>query len=967
MAFINLKNLFKTYNKGKSNEQKVLDNITLEFEKTGLYTIYGPSGCGKTTLLNTIGGLDKVDNGSIVIDSQNVNINTDYLRNKYIGFIFQNYYLNDNETVFDNVAFSLILKGVKDKNVIKEKVDKALDLVGLINYSRRYPNTLSGGQMQRVAIARAIVKDPEVILADEPTGNLDELNTIMIMDILKEISKSKLVILVTHEDNIVESYSDKIIKVEDGKVLSITDNYSTNGITSNKNVIYLKDLEHNELLNVYNTGISLNTYGSNLHTNITIINHNNKIYLKVDSSVNVITESSEVKIVNESAKDIIKHNEVKYNSLDFTTTSTSKMGVLFTLKSSLIKSIKTFNHLKSKGIKLLITILVLLAFVLVFNVATMGVAIKDYNDAIKNVDENMFFLPISEDIDYTDLMNDYQEHDIDYVSIISDSNLSNGTNLSFRIGNFVTANIPDIVVSGIFVTTDLLMYYPTIAGKSTLDNDYEIIISKSIAEKIIDSSNEQNGTLNDYSDLIGGKTSNNTQNSSITIVGIVDCNIDYYFVTDYMKTKEFIGNSNTISCIDDYPFFSGTLDKGYVFNLSNWIKQSQIMIQGKLYNTITIDSEETLFEYMNRIGVSTNINSYIENKQKEGISDDVAKVMFYFEECYHYYKDYKQEQLLLLFYNGDLTNPYQSPHYYSLNNNPLDDKVDLVKYLSFLESTNSVTMTSQYLYHMYMFKQDYGYYPESSDPLYMTEYTKNSNEYSSIFHYIIEESQKDFDYSIYDIYNIKPIVMNKEDYENIHKNLCYFSDDYLSEQFHSSSYDDIKYYSHYLMIHSTLPQDTFNYLINKYEDILISPESLIESKGDIVFDSLISSIILLVITISILGICIYFIMKANFMSNIKEIGIYRAIGVKKKNIVFRYMIESIVLTTLSTFIGYLISSILINYVQKQSFFSEFFYYPLWMALLLLVIIYGFFILFGTLPVLSLLRKTPSKILSKYDI
>ena len=212
---IRLQKLNKFYNKNRSNEIHVIDNTTLELPDNGLVTFLGHSGCGKTTLLNTIGGLDKPNSGRVYIDGKELTHKTsgkiDTMRNAYIGYIFQNYNLIENMTVFDNVALALKMVGIKDKDQIKERVNYCLKSVGIYQFRNRRANALSGGQRQRVGIARAIVKNPKIIIADEPTGNLDSSNTIEIMNIIKSISKERLVILVTHEKEIAQFYFSRII------------------------------------------------------------------------------------------------------------------------------------------------------------------------------------------------------------------------------------------------------------------------------------------------------------------------------------------------------------------------------------------------------------------------------------------------------------------------------------------------------------------------------------------------------------------------------------------------------------------------------------------------------------------------------------------------------------------------------------------------------------------------------------
>ena len=215
---ISVKGLDKFFNRGKQNEVHVINDVSLTLPEKGMVAVFGKSGCGKTTLLNVIGGLDGFSSGEVLIEGKSIREKTDDIRNEYIGYIFQNYNLISSESCFDNVAAALRLCGMRDEVEIEKRTMAALRGVGMESYRRRTPDTLSGGQQQRIAIARAIVKSPRIILADEPTGNLDEANTVMIMDLLKAISKEHLVILVTHEANLVDYYCDTVIELSVGKI-----------------------------------------------------------------------------------------------------------------------------------------------------------------------------------------------------------------------------------------------------------------------------------------------------------------------------------------------------------------------------------------------------------------------------------------------------------------------------------------------------------------------------------------------------------------------------------------------------------------------------------------------------------------------------------------------------------------------------------------------------------------------------
>lgn len=219
---LQLKNITKNYLSGDMTV-KALKGIDIEFRKSEFVSILGPSGCGKTTLLNIIGGLDRYTDGDLIINGKSTkkfkDKDWDAYRNYSIGFVFQNYNLIPHQTVLANVELALTLSGVGKKERRKKAI-KALEDVGLKDQIHKKPNQLSGGQMQRVAIARALVNDPDIILADEPTGALDTETSVQIMEILKSISHEKLIVMVTHNPDLAEKYSSRLIKALDGKIIS---------------------------------------------------------------------------------------------------------------------------------------------------------------------------------------------------------------------------------------------------------------------------------------------------------------------------------------------------------------------------------------------------------------------------------------------------------------------------------------------------------------------------------------------------------------------------------------------------------------------------------------------------------------------------------------------------------------------------------------------------------------------------
>lgn len=216
---LQLKHICKQYKTG-TLIQKVLDDVSLNLRENEFVAILGPSGSGKTTLLNMIGGLDRYDSGDLIINGISTkkyrDRDWDSYRNHTIGFVFQSYHLILHQTILANVELALTISGVS-KAERRKRAKMALEQVGLGQQLHKKPGQMSGGQMQRVAIARALVNDPEILLADEPTGALDSETSVQVMELLKEVAKDRLVVMVTHNPELAEEYATRIVKLKDGK------------------------------------------------------------------------------------------------------------------------------------------------------------------------------------------------------------------------------------------------------------------------------------------------------------------------------------------------------------------------------------------------------------------------------------------------------------------------------------------------------------------------------------------------------------------------------------------------------------------------------------------------------------------------------------------------------------------------------------------------------------------------------
>lgn len=332
---IKLSNINKYYFKNKPNEIHVLNNISLELDDKGFVTILGPSGSGKSTLLNVIGKLDNAK-GDICYEGLDLNkisnFKTDEYRNKNIGYIFQNYNLIHEVSVYDNLKIQLDLVGITDPIEVENRINNSLKVVGMDKYKRRIVTALSGGQQQRVAIARALVKGSKVIIADEPTGNLDSKNSIEVMNLLKKLSKRCLIVLVTHNPEYANHYADRIIRLKDGVVIEdIKNNNSDSLLDSN-----------------FSNSLYLDQFNKNSQGDITIFSKDNKkINLRiVYDGVNIYIENNTdaiIKVIGEDTDKVLIEKTPESNELELT----NKTEVDF----SVIDSSRSFKQRLIKGIE----------------------------------------------------------------------------------------------------------------------------------------------------------------------------------------------------------------------------------------------------------------------------------------------------------------------------------------------------------------------------------------------------------------------------------------------------------------------------------------------------------------------------------------------------------------------------------------------------------------------------------------
>lgn len=1000
---IKLNKLNKFYYKGKSNEIHVINDINLELPQKGIVAIFGKSGCGKTTLLNVIGGLDKVNDGQILINEVDISKNTDVIRNKNIGYIFQNYNLNKQENCYDNVADALRLCGMTDENEIEKRVMAALRNVDMEKYRYRNPDTLSGGQMQRIAIARAIVKNPLIILADEPTGNLDEHNTIMIMDLLREISENHLVILVTHEADLVGLYCDKIVELKDGKVVNISDNnISTKHIARDKNDIYLGELNKTTNTSEY---LNLEYYGEELNKplDIKVVNKDGKIYLQVNTPrVQIIDEASEVKLKDgsfEETKEEIKEYKKMEEIPEFTG---KKYGKLFNAKSSIKSGYQANFTKKKKGNKLLRFVLIFFAFVLTIVTARFGVAFRDIIKANEAYNNNVFYLFVPNLSTGEKIENSLNEDaGIDYIRYINNSEYGTLKTFNFVSGNFETFQdsyySSGISCQAVLFGTKLLGDKKVLAGRINNLADNEMVITSAVADELIGESTV--GYITKYRDLLGLVSKENyyydyympAGNNSFKIVGVVESNEKAAYVTDYTITEQMLSYSSKLS-VTSQNDYNVEVPEGNLIVIVNYediyasdktpVVNEKILIHGKEYNVLKVYRNYNNYEdYVVRNGYGLlNLESYIDDIILDDSTLVKNSIEYYqkYEECleteyvnwlnyyYVYVDNYIKDISFFSSYNYDMkswlytTKGFDIFKYYFMNTNEGEDG-SLYFIAEKYKEINGVYPTYSELFEDYTYEYDYYSQIKNIENQYSDEYYSTMN-------------QKYYGYNSIDY------VMNSNDYASLSTSMGETDSRLTYSIFYSGTAYD-QYEGYFALIHSTDIEKTTKYLNDNFSDIEIqnyyyedtikpitTPEDVYSNNLNASKVQIRTNLITLIIIIAILCVCMYFIMRAALMTRIHEIGIYRAIGVSKKNLLFRFLIESIVLATLTIFIGYLFASgVIYFWFSRSLLMKDIFYYPLWLALGTLILLYGVSGLCGIIPVFALVQRTPSAILSKYDI
>lgn len=992
-TILKLEHAEKYYNRGRAGEIHVMNDVSLALPESGMVAFFGKSGCGKTTLLNAIGGLDRIASGRIEIFGENIAdsraANVDVLRNRYIGYIFQNYNLNVGETVFENVADALRLCGVRDAETIRTRVLAALRDVDMEKYRDRTPDTLSGGQQQRVAIARAIVKSPAIILADEPTGNLDENNTVLVMDILKAISRTRLVLLVTHEANLVDYYCDRVIEMADGKIIGERENSGAEGyVQRNKNDIYLGDLPERETAL---GGIRLTTHGdlpAGQEVKLRLIAEGGRLFLTCDTpGVRFLDETSEIHLREGSfhpapdAKDT-RPNGRRVDIAALPPVEGAHFGRLYHFGNALSMAWReNYSRRKKKGKRFLQACLILLAVVMVFTAAASAVQLKRYIQYREDYSENLFYLPLyvdddgKSDYDYNRILGDnLGAHGIDGLWITANEPAYMWDSFAFRTAGFMTAaDEPILSADAVLMPYSAVKELEVVCGTGDLGTTQNLLVTTATADDLLASSTA--GYINGYEDLIGlTLIENNYYGQGIKtetrIAGIIRSEEKACILSDTAMAERVLTEDCVIPVtpLSKTPDYTGKLERG------------EIAVTGggqdfKIGETVTLFGRDfTVREAVNGWShpnqyaeyIATldggKLLSYTDWKATQSGYDDFQLTCQYIFEYYpRYLQDFLKEggsggnDMLLLY----------------------RETGEMAAYFTFLTQQNFMGLrlntymdTSRLdpnlLWGAWTAYQNRGEWLPADDALAWTDdyavWEEQARilwkEYDGEMGGLIEDSGWHFivcdeDYIL--LSGSAGATDERVGYNVFDKGTYYYGD------------EEFAHYYQYMVIHSNDPTATESFLRGAVGDTLVSVEDILEETAGDAKDSFITAGITLAILLAFMCLCVFFIMRSSFMSRVREVGILRAIGVSKKNLLYRFFIETLLLTLLTVCVGFLLAGLVANYLSGGAIFEQVLYFPFWLAAGLLTVIMAASLLFGLLPAMLLLRKTPSEILAKYDI
>lgn len=881
---IKLSHINKYFYKGKENEVHVINDTSIELPSEGLVTFLGASGSGKTTLLNVIGGLDKATGDFLYDDVEIKNYKKhkiDLYRRSHIGYVFQNYNLILDKTVIENLKLNLELIGVTDEEEQNKRIEYALKAVHLFKYRKKKAYALSGGQQQRVSIARALVKRSKIFIADEPTGNLDMKNTIEIMNILKNISKTCLVILVTHDKELALSYSDRIYEICDGKIIQELQG-STDGIFNYNldNKIYLKDLEKKE--SALDNG-TITVYQDGSHPiSINVIIKNGMVYIDSPHQIQLIKDTS-IDLVDDHYTPIEVNRLNEEPSFDSSWFQDKK-----DTKNVFKRFFKRFAEIKTnlKQSKRLVKFLYVALF---FIGCILGFSVISFSNASTIDTTGMLF-----NKNYHLLLNDKyytKEEEVlkDLYKNEYATDLQKSIQITYRFNyNYSFNQTANYKFSFKFLGYDEQFVEMTY-GHAPTEKD-EITIPENEAWEIINHSDR----LLTLDRLIGMPISINSSGNVayFKICGVTKGDQGYVYADKASFLRYQFSNADLLRLTDLRYAGNEVDDSG---------KKTYSISMGR-----DVNEESSEKEILIRMDKFDDFLAFFNQESPINQSYIIENVPYKIVGCFTYGLDF------------------------TLNDNTFITNVPQPKY----DTRRGVC-------------------------------SLGNNEYQ-IIHGRDFESDLEMVVPCSSIYEIGERVDGREVVgKYIGSTLAYqYSGISTTNSVVLENYSILVVFKLQKEAEAVAYADKLGcQAITTYEHQIILQE-IEDNNLDFIFE------ILFFILLGIAIVFVFLIMRSKMITDIYEIGVYRSLGGTRWQISKKYLLESMVLTCITTFLGYVL--VLLVYTLLAGTINTFIDGKLYQINVLFGVLGGiavFFVMifFGILPIVLLMKKTPSEICSKYDI
>ena len=859
---IKVEGLNKYYNKNKSNELHVVNDVTIELPGQGLVSFLGASGSGKTTLLNVIGGLDKAM-GTISYDSFEMKKydmkRIDKFRNEHFGYVFQSYNLLPDQTVYDNLKIALGLIDIHDPDEVSARIEYALSSVGMYKYRKKKANQLSGGQQQRVAIARALVKHCKVIIADEPTGNLDSANALEVMNILKSISKKTLVLLVTHNESLANFYSDYIYRIEDGKITEKIENTGSEALdTVSDNVVYLKDMTLTELAS---DSIGVKLYGnSESSVELEIVERNNTYYIRSNKTLKLF-ENSNLKLVDDHYRPTEKREE-EYNYDDsFFNNEKSKTGVLREAFAYLKRSFMAFIR-PTKKVRAIYASLALIGVLFSICAISISNAMKVDTSEIYSDDAYSAFY------DSTFSYGIYDDGEILKQALI-DGEISSVQMILYRYTTF--SKKVNFVEEKRYEQSYYQIYFndkvnEVVYGRAPKDG--EIAISQGVAEDILLHFGEY---ADSYEDL-------------------------FNFVIDYQDAR-------LVGIVDNPGKMIYVSEEEYVEEIASWVYRP--------------DNYYRYYDYEKKY------DSYeiVAGRDLEDTDRGTGNILI--SEKYAYAESLIGTQIS----EGIVVGVYRMK---SLSTDPKEVIV------------NATPKPKDGGEYSYSYNTEEYVIVEGREPV-------GDNECIVSMYSTLKVGEKLNGFDIVGKYNASTHALDSG---------ALLSTSALSATIYSTKAFVVE------------DEEAFLDTVNGIYEVKSMYDAQFEQILDTNNRKMTVFFILGIVCLIAASVLVFFLMRSKMINDIYSIGVYRSLGTGKGKIYAKYFFDTVVMVSFTSLVSYIV--VMLGYFSAIDSINDYFYTELFsrdigVPILGVLVLYLVNVIFGLLPILTLLRRTPSEILAKYDI